>query len=474
MTFGWAIGLPTNQVLFQCHGPAYGSPSSFRAEAYGMLSTILFLKALQEVFQVDVANSPIQLTCDNQSLLDYIAQRRQYASCYPNSTLSPEWDVTEQIATELTMLDPTMSFALQWVKGHQDRSTTGSTRLCPAARLNIHADRLANTYPDRRPRKTVPMLPAARCLLIHPTCTITSRVSRSLFRLSAQDELRQFCLDKFQWTRQVFDNIAWPALRQFNRKSQRSFQSRTKVIFNLLPTKRHCVKFKSWIDDKCTYCEKAPETIHHLMFCASNPSAAQCRTSMARSIIGSAKTAGLPEDLLCLLDIIINQLVESGNVLAPDDFPQSATQAIQHQTALGWDKFFQGFISAKWDSAFPIPRDPDQQLKRITSFLVEHALSAVFQLWDLHLEHVHQTATSAQSLTVRLEVIAQAEALFSRLPHVLPEDRTRLFPEDPDEFLRRSTTPAIQQYIDRYSPLILDSHVAHQKALHVVFQPTGA
>ena len=63
---------------------------------------------------------------------------------YPNATLSPDWDIIEQIHDLLALL-PTTDIDIDWVKGHQDED---DIHLSSAALFNIRADKLAGEVPS--------------------------------------------------------------------------------------------------------------------------------------------------------------------------------------------------------------------------------------------------------------------------------------------------------------------------------------
>ena len=47
--FGWVIADPNGEFLVEGQGPAYGTPmDSFRAEGYGLLSILTFLKLVEQ------------------------------------------------------------------------------------------------------------------------------------------------------------------------------------------------------------------------------------------------------------------------------------------------------------------------------------------------------------------------------------------------------------------------------------------
>jgi hypothetical protein len=152
MTFGWAIALPDGRRLARCSGPAFGpTGSSFRAEGYGFLSVSRFIIRIQEFCSSDAPWSITMLT-DNQGLLTRIATSLQYIIPFPNFTLLPDWDMTNEIAETLRLL-PTPPLLVH-VKGHQDDHHDYS-ELSLEAQLNVDADTEAGyhqcTYPGQRP-----------------------------------------------------------------------------------------------------------------------------------------------------------------------------------------------------------------------------------------------------------------------------------------------------------------------------------
>eukprot|EP00957_Ditylum_brightwellii_P143574 10938104-Ditylum_brightwellii.AAC.1 len=42
IAFGWKMVMLQEEILVQCAGPVYGTLSSFRAEAYGTLTTYVY------------------------------------------------------------------------------------------------------------------------------------------------------------------------------------------------------------------------------------------------------------------------------------------------------------------------------------------------------------------------------------------------------------------------------------------------
>ena len=71
-SFGWVLSFSAERLV-HCSGPAYGHrPTSYRAEAYGMLSFLRFLYRLRVYCQVEQKPKGGTLVCDNISLVNNV------------------------------------------------------------------------------------------------------------------------------------------------------------------------------------------------------------------------------------------------------------------------------------------------------------------------------------------------------------------------------------------------------------------
>jgi hypothetical protein len=118
MAFGWVLGTGSGHLLALQKGPGFGTPTSHRAEGWGTLSGSRFLLHLHRYTRVPMpTNVFIVSISDNEGLIQRLNNRRAYTTVYANSTLVPDWDLTEQIhATFQELSLPNHTF--QWVKGH--------------------------------------------------------------------------------------------------------------------------------------------------------------------------------------------------------------------------------------------------------------------------------------------------------------------------------------------------------------------
>ena len=182
-SFGWSIRNEAGQTVATGMGPAPGTkPTSYRAEAYRMLSIMRFLIRIAEFAEMYFQWQGV-LGTDSQSLLDTLHGKDKdpqdvdtpiplHGQEVVLDVLCPDWDFVKEIHASRAQLP---GITLQYVKGHQDR-TTAYTALDQMGQLNVDADARAAQFQDEhgayRPR--APLMTHTRAHLIGPQGTITS------------------------------------------------------------------------------------------------------------------------------------------------------------------------------------------------------------------------------------------------------------------------------------------------------------
>eukprot|EP00980_Cylindrotheca_fusiformis_P026777 scaffold17422_cov103-Cylindrotheca_fusiformis.AAC.6 len=154
MSFGWVLADLEGFRMVTGAGPAFGKQaSSYRAEAYGMLSLILFLLHLR-IFCASPHNWKLALASDNLGLIKKVKQALQYDSPFPNTTLEPDYDLVHSIVQ--TIRQAQLEVCVFHVKGHQDRDNIPFDELPLCVQLNIEADELAGEFRQRTDNRVRP------------------------------------------------------------------------------------------------------------------------------------------------------------------------------------------------------------------------------------------------------------------------------------------------------------------------------
>jgi hypothetical protein len=145
MSFGWILGTQSGRPLVQNYGPSFGIPSSHCAEAWGMLSGARFLLHYTIYTRHPILEHvKVESMSDNKGLIHRATDRKTYTNVYANSTLAPDWDITEEIHKTFAQLQ-LMHQAFTWVKCHQDDDTSYDN-LPVDAKYNVLADDLADQF----------------------------------------------------------------------------------------------------------------------------------------------------------------------------------------------------------------------------------------------------------------------------------------------------------------------------------------
>ena len=172
--FGWVISLSTGRRLVRCAGPVFGfKPTSYRAEAYGLLSMLRYL--VQLALYCGVPNlGGCSLFSDNLALVNITKAFKPHIQTSPNATLASDWDVINEIHHNLYHNVPPFKQTIAHVKGHQDK-TVEYEKLPLAAQLNVDADHMAGQFQDEHGREHpfVYRFPHNRAQLNLPGGTIT-------------------------------------------------------------------------------------------------------------------------------------------------------------------------------------------------------------------------------------------------------------------------------------------------------------
>jgi hypothetical protein len=229
MTFGWILCTSNELRLAICSGPAYGTGTSHRAEATGMLSAAKFLYHLAQHCNTPIVNQLIY-TSDNKGLIIRMRQRQQYKICFPNVTLAPDWDLTKAIHDSTQHLKEPPKY--RHVLGHQD-TTTHYSQLPLTAQLNVDADEAAGAFHWSHATTilaTVALFPTTKAHLRIGNTTITGHYKHQIRRAASTADFFQKCRHIHHWDDATFNNIQ---LSNF-RTAARNSNHRHKFIFKYI------------------------------------------------------------------------------------------------------------------------------------------------------------------------------------------------------------------------------------------------
>jgi predicted RNA-binding Zn-ribbon protein involved in translation (DUF1610 family) len=239
---------------------------SFRAEAYGMLSMLLFMVRVLELFELPFPPR-VEVYTDNESLINRIKRKQRLrGEEFPNSTLESDWDVVQAI---LRMIKLFPKVNINHVQGHQD-DHEAVHKLSNEAQANVSADEYADKFHKYSSHKKdlVPMIAGTGAQLDTEWGTITSQMKKHIRNMATKEALIEYIAKHEKWDETIHSRIDWEsysyAMRNCKTVSQ---QFLTKLTMDLLPMGKTVHRYKSYYDHHCPSCGEEHETRSHVLRC---------------------------------------------------------------------------------------------------------------------------------------------------------------------------------------------------------------
>jgi hypothetical protein len=527
MSFGVVIGTAKGLPLIEISGPAYGIPSSHRAECTGCLAGALILHHLAIFTGIPFPPSlPTVTISDNLGMITSLTARRAYTIPYPNATLQTDWDLLEEIHQTYQMSKLT-EHSYEWVQGHQDSRIPSAERtsMSQQAKYNIRADTLAGAFSldiDHSLRTHTPNMRFTKCTLQLQNISQHGQYSRAIRRTVAEPELYKYLTRKHDWDETTHQEIDWLAFRMAARNHRSSNEIQLlKIVHDHLPTRAHLAKFQSWTDPQCHHC-LYPDTMDHLQRSDCNNCSSTFRVSLKDSITAYFDRHQTP---LRFQSIFLEAL--NAWLLQDKDEPTTSTWTKQQhpvkdsQNAIGLRLITRGFLSTQWrrlllttlhqeqwivldtewdadedDSVFPtadeVLTDTDTEASTAARILVDTdseddestpsptclvynesrsidptlflaglikcIWSEVNHLWTNHQKALHDTEANISN-PQRHDLKQRIRALHDLRRNTRNIHQDTYFFHDLETFLEKGSLYQFQNYIDKYTPAILDSIV---------------
>lgn len=355
--FGWVLSSRSGERLAYGMGPASGRKlTSYRAEAYGLLSLCRFLLRLREFSNMHEEWSG-KIASDSKSVLDTLmdGDSDSQDEALPVDlddgrvvldVLRPDWDVLIELQVALSCLP---GVTLKHVRGHQDRDTEYQ-HLSLMAQLNVDADHMAGEFQDfhGRAHPIVLLSPVTRVHLHLSDGTVTGNYKTVLEHEATAKPLLQYIQQKNKWAQSVMNYIHWEAHGKALRRRPEKRTHMTKLLHEMLPTTAQANKFDRGTRC-CPLCPSQTEDRDHILCCA-HPTRQTWRESFLKELTDHCKKTRTSP---VLQDVLQNGLQSWFS--APQEFKQSTEgydsdiyQLIHQQNQIGWRQIFHGRYSIQW------------------------------------------------------------------------------------------------------------------------------
>lgn len=512
-SFGWIVSSTGGEKLVRAYGPVRGAfPTSYRAEAYGLLSVLRFIVQIQEFCQipwhqewtwtatsdnlslVDVINGTTdegtsQLPLHdwshwNANMLDMDEGDVNMASQFPgneqpNTTLEPEWDVIHEI--QWTRNKQLPGGTIVHTKGHQDDHSKYDT-LPLLAQLNIDADKLAGQFQDHHgsARPHVLLFPHSSAQVHTREGTITSRLPFMLRLAETGPPLQEYIRHKNSWTKAELDTINWTshsAALQSHNKQRIHF---TKKLHEVLPTNSNLHR-RSPNRQNCPCCDDIKEDHDHIIRCQA-PARVVWRAETMVKIQEACIRLRTAHTMTRILSQGLHKWFNHHAQLSTEDYPPKYQRLILHQNRIGWRQILHGRFVTEWarlhdDYTFNTSKNPMHQrptkgtYKRTGDQWCQDITKVLWAQWTLvwaqrnAVIHGHDETTRRQCR--EQEDLRQLRQMYSQRELMEPRVQELLF--DTVEEHEQLPAHSIHNWITIHSSLIQQSiqHVS-DRAIHGV------
>ena len=438
-SFGWTIRNERNERVAEGMGPARGTQvSSYRAEACGMLSILLFLIRIAEYTEMYFPWKGV-IGTDSQSLLDTLhgndvdPQQTETPMSLDGGkvvldVLCPDWDILIEIQIALEKLP---HVKLEYVKGHQDR-TKPYDQLDTMAQLNVDADAKAGQYQDVHgaSRPHVLMTAHARAHLCDYQGTITSHYPERTRICATAPALGLYLREKYKWSEAIFDSINWDAHRGALQKLNKKRIHITKLVFDILPTTSQANKYDNG-KRTCPACDCLHEDRDHVLRCP-HAKAEAWRTEFDLEISEFCRKTQTKPELQKLLQTAFAQWFQTSPevtmLVNTEDYSPCLHSIIIQQNQIGWRQMFNGRFGNEWcriqNAAYLNRPEPPGVRKRTGEQWQVKLIVTMWTSWEQRWAdrnkalHGHDAVTRDQAQ--RIEVQRQLDLVYQQRPFMEP------------------------------------------------------
>jgi hypothetical protein len=423
-SYGVVIGTEDKKEIGTVEGIVKGSPASitsFRCEAYGMLTTFVFIKRLCQFYRIKGNNRPIQYYCDGQSLLTRISSNR-YKRMRNKDLIREDLDLELQILSEIKTLEGLgFEVTINFIRGHQEL-----TENSPASQVFNHvADNLASRNLTMH-NSCLPydLLPTMEVIIDFNKLLLSTKVKETITNAVLFPPLYQENV-KHAGNPKLVSQIWWKIVHKTLHKFSRSDRFRLiKFNYDILHTKAREKVYDDEVSDKCPNCLITKEDSIHILQC---PELANQRQSMLTRLHKTMQTYlkdnPLAECIYKAIGAVVNRepipSLESMNL----DTSQYLEEAYGEQCKLGWEQFCKGRWSKLWEPliSFELRKAHQADNKRRQILAETWSSNVLFEIWTGVLECweqrnavVHGKMPYLQQVYIRTQLMKEVNSYIQR------------------------------------------------------------
>jgi len=413
---------------------APGSPtdhSSFRSELTGLYGALCTLESL------DLGTTPYhcRIACDGKSALD------QLKSNNPILPTEPHADLLQAIKSKATQTGLT----IQWchVKGHQD--STIPTVLAHDAWLNIKADLLAKAaVKPAHPSPTQYHLPGEGWFCSINQLRVVKQLAETLRNQINDVPIVKYWKTKFQLLEDTWQLIDWHSVdRAYCKSTMTVHQWATKHTSSFFAHGKNMTRWQFCSSASCPRCGHGLEDKAHITRC-TEPEANSTWQHSIKELEQWFRDSNTAHELSAAILWGLQQWREPHRNTAPP-----AGQLVLDQTAIGWERFLDGWLAKSWQShqeeLWRSVRSC-RSSKRWVAELIKKLWNVSWDMWAHRNGILHQSPM-ARSNILEKQVNDYIRAIYARGTQALPRDAIG-FLRKPLEQTLQLPLPTKQQWLE--------------------------
>jgi hypothetical protein len=482
-SYGWIIGNNAGHKYAWKTGTLSETTTNHRSTNYGHLSALRFLFHLPKITGRPYPDR-IQLIAvtDYSQAITTAKRRRKYSIPYPNSTLTKDWDIVEEIHCAYTALGIPNS-PIQWIRTDQD-TRRPSVRPSPAARYIIAVNELVDLCGPTKnnslgstasskfsaTKNKLPPLPTARCLLYIRNKPIYSHYTRHIREAASLPDLHGYFRRRYKWTKAVIADVQWHWFQSAVRTYSHSDNHLMKLVYDQLPTtaQKNKTGGQPWLPCLCRHCDAEPETFDHLLQC-DHDLGNTFRRDLVKSVTALFNKWKIP---IAFSTTLLDSLHDWFHGTPPLELRMNtpAVNVLIHaQRKIGWTRFLRGFLSTQWQRYLEYEQNHDKKpqpkhfdYNNFFRQLIKTFWSHQSTFWKDYQTALHQKQTTEALSPIRESLQHEIRHLYTLRTAVVPAHRHEYFPANLKKFLDTSSDAQLQNYILHYKQPILRS-VATEK-----------
>jgi len=392
--FAWVIAqdlIPLWRGMGLAPGPSDDMYSG-RAEAFGLLSAIIFLVSYILSFANPIPPTTVGCFCDNLGIITTLTQLQETTTTRPNDMTADDRDIFLEIRATAARC-PRLTLQFQYVPGHQD--TKSNKPLTVQEIHNVECDRLAKQFVRAHPTKSNslnnPKMEAARVHVTIDGKVLCRRFIPALRSAAAAPDYMEYLRLRYTWTYADTRSVSWPILQLALQNLPRQDQRRIVLfIHDKLPLRAS--KFHPHLGSTlCPSCRREPEDYWHFLECDHKDRRKRFEQLRTDLISVTEKHQLHPSVLTTFWLGLLTIRNDTTYPQIEAELPPPLQPVFRQQTRIGWDQLYYGRLSLKWEQAIDAlhPHLPSSGCQIMVTML-RTIWDYILSIWRLRNTHHHQ------------------------------------------------------------------------------------